>query len=359
MITAIHQFLPVFARHDAIGETVLEIQRTLREWGYESEIFVEKPLEQTSKISKKFTEYQKQTSDMIIYHHSIASALSDFTCSLDIPKLLFYHNITQPHFFEKYDKSIATECFLGRKQLEQLTKYFKYAMGVSEYTRNELVSLNFKNVLPMQYFINLERFSDMKSKPEIVEKYKDKTNVIFVGRRSPNKKIDDILKTFAYYQIFNPNSRLFILGGSWAVASYERELQELAKILRIEDFVFINSLTDEELASYYRIADVFLCMSEHEGFCVPLVESMYFEVPIVAYNSTAIPDTLGGTGILVNHKKYDEIAMILDMITSDDALAKTITSKQKERLKFYNNKNASEILRKNIDLIISETSSQS
>lgn len=354
MVTAIHQFLPVFARHDAIGETVLEIQRILREWGYESEIFVEKPIEQTLKISKKFTEYQQKNSDMIIYHHSISSDLPDFTCALNVPKILFYHNITQQHFFEKYDKSIAAECFLGRKQLEKLAGYFKYAMGVSEYTKNELISLNFKNVLPMQYFINLERFSDIKTNMEITEKYKDTTNVLFVGRRSPNKKIEDILKTFAYFQIFNPASKLFILGGSWAVASYERELQELAKLLRLEDFVFINSLTDEELASYYRMADVFLCMSEHEGFCVPLVEAMYFEVPIVAYNSTAVPDTLGGTGILVNHKKYAEIAMILDMVTTDDSLAKTITSKQKERLKFYNNKSASEILRKNIDLVISD-----
>lgn len=355
---AIHQFLPVLARHDAIGETVLEIQRILRDLGYESEIFVEKPIEQTSKLTKKFTEYQEDASDLIIYHHSISSELASFTCKLKIPKILFYHNITQPHFFEKYDKSIAAECFLGRKQLEKLVGYFKYSMAVSEYTKNELISLNFKNVLPMQYFINLERFSDIKSRMEITEKYKDTTNVLFVGRRSPNKKIEDILKTFAYFQVFNPKSRLFILGGSWAVGSYEKEIQELAKLLRLEDFVFINSLTDEELASYYRISDVFLCMSEHEGFCIPLVESMYFEVPIVAYNSTAVPDTLGGTGILVNHKKYSEIAMILDMITSNDSLTKTITSKQKERLKFYNSKNAYEVLRKNLDLVVSEIYSQ-
>jgi hypothetical protein len=108
LVTAIHQFLPVFARHDAIGETVLEMQRILREWGYESEIFVEKPMAQTSNISRKFTEYRQKNSDVIIYHHSIASDLSDFTCKLQTPKILFYHNITPPHFFEKYDKSVAT-----------------------------------------------------------------------------------------------------------------------------------------------------------------------------------------------------------------------------------------------------------
>ena len=352
MVSAIHQFLPVLARHDAIGETVLEMQRILRGWGFESEIFVEKPIEQTSKISKKFTEYQQKKSDMIIYHHSISSELSDFTSSLKVPKVLFYHNITQPHFFERYDKAVASECFLGRKQLSTLAASFKYAMAVSEYTKNELHSLNFKTVLPMQYFINLERFDGVKPKAEITEKYKDGTNVIFVGRRSPNKKIEDILKTFAYFKIFNPKSHLFILGGSWAVESYERELEGLASLLRLKDYTFINTLTDEELASYYRIADVFLCMSEHEGFCIPLVEAMYFEVPIVSFNSTAVPDTLGGTGVLVNHKKYDELAMILDMVTSDESLAKSITDKQKERLKFYNGRNASEIFKKNVDLVI-------
>ena len=245
--------------------------------------------------------------------------------------------------------------FLADKRLEKLVNCFEYVMAVSEYTKNELRTLGFKTILPMQYFINLERFDSIEPKNDIITKYSDTTNIIFVGRRSPNKKIEDILKTFAYFKVFNPKSRLFILGGSWAIESYQRELDELVRLLRLEDFVFINTLTDDELASYYEITDVFLCMSEHEGFCIPLVEAMYFGVPIIAYNSSAVPDTLGGTGILVNHKKYAEMAMILDMITSDDSLAKKITSKQKERLEFYNNKNATEILRKNIDQVISGT----
>ena len=98
----------------------------------------------------------------------------------------------------------------------------------------------------------------------------------------------------------------------------------------------IDAIRNLEFAEIIMIgiSDVFLCMSEHEGFCIPLVESMYFEIPIVAYNSSAIPDTLGETGILVNHKKYAEIAMILDMITTNDSLSKTIANKQKERLKY-------------------------
>ena len=116
MVTAIHQFLPVFARYDAIGETVLQIQKTLQSWGYDSEIYVEKPIDQTSKISKKYTEYKENKNDLVIYHHSISSGLANFTCKLKIPKILFYHNITPSHFFEKYDKAVSTECFLGRQE---------------------------------------------------------------------------------------------------------------------------------------------------------------------------------------------------------------------------------------------------
>ncbi|MGI0027626.1 MAG: glycosyltransferase [Nitrosopumilaceae archaeon] len=351
-IKSIHQFLPVLARHDAIGETVLEIQRTLKNWNYDSKIFVEKPIDQTSKITKIYTDYVPEESDIVIYHHSIGSALADFIPKLNVIKVLFYHNITPPQFFEKYNKTIVTELHNGRSQTEKLAKHFSFAMAASEYNRFELRSMGFKNILNMQYFMNLERFDNIKLKEDISKQYQNTKNILFVGRKSPNKKIEDLLKVFAYFRIFNPASKLFVLGGSWAVENYVEDLNALLENLHIKnDVVFINTLTDEELASYYKIANVFLCLSEHEGFCIPLVEAMYFGVPIVAYNSSAIPDTLGGSGILVNHKKYPEIAQIIEMIIKNKELAEDIKSKQKDRLRFFSNSNTTELLKKNLEYI--------
>ena len=351
-IDSIHQFLPVLARHDAIGETVLRMQNLLQEWGFHSDIFVEKPIDQTKDITKKYTDYVEGKNDLIIYHHSIGSELANFTSKLQVNKMLYYHNVTPPEFFEPYSTTIAEELYNGRSQTKILANFFDYAMASSSYNRSELYSAGFKNVLPMQYFLDLERFDDIHIKSEIINTYENTINIIFVGRKSPNKKIEDILKVFAYFKIFRSNSKLFVLGGSWGIDSYVEYLNNLLDKLKIkDDTVFINTLSDQDLASYYRMADIFLCMSEHEGFCIPLVESMYFEVPIVAYNSSAIPDTLKGSGILVNHKRYDEIAMILELITTNSELSHVITNKQKKQLKLYDKKNTVAIFKKNIEFV--------
>lgn len=350
---AIHQFLPVFAKYDAIGKTVLEIRNFLIKNGYESEIFVEKSIPQTSKTTTVYTEYKPQDDHLLIYHHSIGSSLATFMEKIKIKKIMFYHNITPTHFFEPYDKAISSELFQGIEQTKLLAKSFKFAMASSGYNRYDLHRYGYQHVLDAQYFIDLERFDSMKLDDKIAEQYKNTTNIIFVGRRVPNKKAEDLLKIFTYYKKLNPNSKLFLLGGSWSVEKYVNKLQDLQSKLHLnkDDVIIIDTLSDDELQSYYKIADVFLCMSEHEGFCIPLVESMYFQKPIIAYNSTAIPDTLGGSGILVNHKKYDEIAQIINLIQTNDNLKNKIISKQNERLMFFENTRPSDILEKNIDFV--------
>ena len=340
--------------HDAIGETVIKIQKRLKILGYDSKIFVEKPIPQTSKIGIKYTEYKPNNSDLIIYHHSIGSELSDFVSDLKVPKVVCFHNITKPHFFEKYNKTLSLEMEKGLSELQKLVKKFQYVMGSSDYTKQELSKLGFKNILPFNYFIDLERFNDLKLNSKIIKKYEKTTNVIFVGRKVPNKKIEDLLKVFAYFKIFNPNSKLFLLGGSWSVESYNEELSQWMEILHLNnnDVIFIDTLTDEDLATYYKISDIFLCLSEHEGFCIPLVEAMFFKIPIVAFNSTSIPSTLGNSGILLNHKKYPEIAEILHIITTNDEIKRRILEGQNERVKHFTNEKAEKILNDNIEFLL-------
>ncbi|AJM91250.1 Glycosyltransferase [Nitrosopumilus piranensis] len=346
------------ARHDAIGETVLEMQKSIVNFGYNSEIFVEKQIDPTKSITKPFTEYTPQKNDLIIYHHSIGSELAKFLSRIDQPKLLFYHNITPSKFFVEYDQTLVSELEQGRDQLKILSNSFEYAMAASGYNKNELTSYGFKTILDMQYFLNLERFNKINLDQQILDSYNDTTNIIFVGRRSPNKKVEDILKIFAYYKIFNPKSKLFLLGGSWSVEKYVKKLEKLKKKLKInnEDVVSIETLSDKELKSYFEISDVFVCMSEHEGFCIPLVESMHFHVPIIAFNAGAVPDTLGGSGILVNHKKFGEIAQIIDILMSDDLLKEQIIKQQNERLMNFNNEKATILLKNNIELVLKSIS---
>jgi glycosyltransferase involved in cell wall biosynthesis len=351
---AAHQFLPVLARHDAIGETVLEMQKYLLELGYDSKIFVETLIDPTKNITTSFREYFPEKNDLLIYHHSIGSSLAKYLSELSQPKLLFYHNITPSKFFVDYDQSLVSELDKGRDQLKILSQHFPHAMAASGYNKAELSSYGFKSIFDMQYFLNLERFNDIDPDKEILNSYNDTTNIIFVGRRSPNKKVEDILKVFAYYKTFNPNSKLFLLGGSWSVEEYVKKLEALKQKLKIhnDDIISITTLSDKELKSYFQISDVFLCMSEHEGFCIPLVESMHFDVPIIAYNAGAIPDTLGGTGILVNHKKFGEIAYIIDILMSNDLLKNQIIGEQNQRLLDFSNEKAKILLKNNIELVL-------
>ena len=358
MKQAIHQFLPVLARHDAIGETVLEIQKYLLNLGYDSKIFVETIIDPTKTITKSFREYIPEKNDLLIYHHSIGSSLAKHLSELSQLKLLFYHNITPSKFFEDYDQTLVNQLDQGRDQLKILSQHFTYAMAASGYNKAELSSYGFKTIFDMQYFLNLERFNNIVPDKEILNSYNDTTNIIFVGRRSPNKKVEDILKVFAYYKIFNPNSKLFLLGGSWSVEEYVKKLETLKQKLKIDnnDVISITTLSDKELKSYFQISDVFLCMSEHEGFCIPLVESMHFDIPIIAYNAGAIPDTLGGAGILLNHKKFGEIANLIDILTSNDLFKNQIIEQQNQRLLNFSDEKAKILLKNNIEQVLKSLS---
>jgi hypothetical protein len=144
---------------------------------------------------------------------------------------------------------------------------------------------------------------------------------------------------YYYYKYINKNSRLLLVGSSNGFEKYYNELLELIKILDLKNVVITGKVSFNDLVSYYRCADLFLCVSEHEGFCVPIVESMIFHVPIIAYNSTAIPSTLGKSGILFNDKhKYIEIAEMIDIVLNDKTLEGKIISKQDERLNEFSEK---------------------
>jgi glycosyltransferase involved in cell wall biosynthesis len=161
------------------------------------------------------------------------------------------------------------------------------------------------------------------------------TDILFVGRLSPNKRQEDVVKAFAVYrQHYDPEARLFLIGSS-SSDRYRKAILGLVRKLGIEPAVrMAGGITDAQLIAYYRAADVFLSMSEHEGFCVPLVESMLFDLPIVAYAAGAVPETLGGAGILVDHKRYDEIAALLHLL-KDKAIRARLVAAGRARLEHF------------------------
>ena len=135
----------------------------------------------------------------------------------------------------------------------------------------------------------------------------DWTNILFVGRVIPNKKIDDLIRFFhAYHTVFNPRSRLLIVGAAERVRALPGVAASAGGDASAPSHVhFIGHVSDEELVAFYDVADLFLCASEHEGFCVPLVEAFYKQVPVLAYAATAVPATMDGAGVLFDDQGAD------------------------------------------------------
>ena len=152
----------------------------------------------------------------------------------------------------------------------------------------------------------------------------------------PNKKLEDVIACFAAYKkTYHTAARLFLVGNYQETDRYYQYLKAYIKEKRVDDVIFSGHIAFDEILAYYKIADVFMCMSEHEGFCVPLVEAMFFEVPIVAYSSTAIPGTLGGSGALVETKEPQAVAAIISRIQKDAEYRKQLLEGQEKRLEDF------------------------
>ena len=181
------------------------------------------------------------------------------------------------------------------------------------------------------------RISEDSNARLILEQFEDDAvNLLFVGRVTPNKKHEDVIKAFyAYKRFVNPHSRLLLVGKYNPKEAYFRFLQELIGELRLEDVYFSGHVTQSQVNAYYTMADVFLSMSEHEGFFVPALESAYFRLPVLAYNCTAVPYTLGGAGVLINHKRYAEIAELIQRTVDDEPFRQHLVAKQAARLEHF------------------------
>ena len=327
----IHQVLATLGYGDAIGHEVLGIQRVLRAAGYESDIFVETADHRVESMTRDYRELvdASDPDNLLLHHFSIGSKASRTAFALPDRMALIYHNITPPEYFVGVHRTLARQCFRGRRELHAYVDRCDLALGDSEFNREDLAGLGFTRtaVLPV-----VPGFAHLDAEPNwlVARDFDDDcTNIIFVGRVIPNKKIDDLIRVFhAYHTVFNPRSRLLIVGAQRGFERYLASLYQLAASLGASNIEFIGHVSDEELVAFYEVADLFLCASEHEGFCVPLVEAFYKEVPVVAYAATAVPATMDGAGVLYNTKEPLEVARLVDAIVADRRLQDRIVEGQ-------------------------------
>lgn len=343
-INRIIQILPTLARGDAVSNDVLAFDTILRELGYETDIYCMYTSDSLKSrcrlIDCNNTVFNKD--DLIIYHFAIASPLSTLFANSDCHKIIVYHNVTPPDFFSAYlDFRTANYCATGIKEIQHIVPYAELCIADSEENKKSLIQYGAS--CPIEVLPIVIPFEDYKIKPDqqtLSEMADGKTNILFVGRVAPNKCHQDIISAFyCYKELYNQDSRLLLVGKYEDNSVFYQKLREYVNILNISDVSFIQHVSFERLIAYFSSAHVFLLESEHEGFCVPLVEAMYFGIPIIAYSSTAVPETLGGSGILIKDKNPMLTAGLINRIMTDSDLRQRIINEEKERLRYFDYEN--------------------
>lgn len=330
----LHQFLVGASCGDAIYNQAKILQRWLQARGWESRIYAEhiQP-ELTGEVWPYLTYQLAAPGEVIILHYSIGSPLLQHLLGLELRFILIYHNLTPPRFMAGLNTPHAQLLQMGLDLLPHFAQRTLLALADSEYNQLDLPRAGFisTGVLPVPFDEDAYRHPPDQT---VLARFKDDwVNLLFVGRVVPNKRVEDVIKVFYYYRQINPHARLFLVGTPLTPScSYRAWLDDFTKYLGLSEVYFTGYAPFAELLAYYQLADVYISMSEHEGYGVPLIESMYFDVPVLAYKASAVPYTLGSSGLQVAQKDYPLIAELIDQLMTHPTLRDNLLSRQRQHL---------------------------
>jgi len=335
----VNQWLPAAHRGDAVGDNARVMRDLFRSWGHTSEIYaltIDKDLE-TEVLP--WRDAGARMGDLTILHFAVPSPMSEAFATLAGVRVLHYHNVTPAHFFAPYDAGICRMAAEGRRELAELADRTDIALGVSEYNRQELVDAGFERTGVLPIVVDTKRLTNARPVPALESLLQDGlANILFVGRIAPNKMIEDHIRLAEHYKRYVDIFYRFIFVGNYnAVPSYYATIRALiAEYKMLPDrFWFTGPVPEEELAAYYRHAHAYVSLSEHEGFCVPLVEAMAMDVPVLAYSAAAVPETLGGAGVCFAPKDLELAAEWLGALVYDEPLRQQVIAGQRRRLAHF------------------------
>ena len=337
---AIHQLLPIF-EPGAVGAHAIAARAALRAAGFDSEIYtVEIHPAYAGEGAHDLADHARaaRPGDRLVYQMAIGSVVADYACQRPEPLVVNHHNLTPLRYFAGWEPVAAHGVVWGRRQLRELAGRASLGVAVSRYNEADLIEAGFDRTLVVPYLLDLRTFA-IKPDARVLDSVRATragTEWLFVGRLAPNKAQHDLVKAFAAYRQFHdPQARLHLVGGG-ADGQYGHAVTSFALALGLADSVVATGpVPPAALAAHYEAADVLVVTSEHEGFCVPLLEAMYHRLPIVAYGEAAVPETLGDAGVLLPTKEPFTVAAAVDRVVRDTGLRAQIVEAGVRRVADY------------------------
>ena len=360
---AIHQFCANFSQGDAITNEARVLRRIFHSWGCASEIFSERKriLPELRRETRDIatTAQAIRPEDVVLLHLSIGSSVNEVFRQLRCRKALLYHNITPPEYFRGFQEQIATQLAFGREQLKALAGVAAINLADSEYNAAELRARGYGAVGVLPLVLDFAPLRSGVSRARLEQCDDGLANILFVGRGAPNKSLEDLLAVFYYFQKYvEPQARLIHAGSYTGLETYQALIQTRQHEWQLANVELTGTLPQAELNACYQSADVFLSMSEHEGFCIPLLEAMVNDVPILAYAAGAVPETLAGAGVLFHEKRFDLIAEMLGRLVRDQHLRESVLAGQRARLAHYERRDLAAELRQHFAPLLTPAKGQ-
>ena len=333
------------------------MREIFRGWGMQSEIFCESKriLPELRAESRDVSEYQAvcRPDDIVLLHLSIGSPVNEVFRELNCRKAILYHNVTPPEYFHGLQEQIASNLRKGREQMARLAGVADVVLADSDFNAGELREMGYGEVAVLPLVLDLAKLRRGSSR-KIRKQYGDgMKNILFVGRCVPNKCLEDCLGAFYFYQKYiQPGARFIHVGSHAGTEQYHALLLTFMRDLQLEHVEMPGSLPQDELNACYQSADLFLCMSEHEGFGIPLIEAMVNDIPVLAYDAAAVSETLDGAGVLFREKRFDRVAEMMDRLISEGPLRDQILKGQRERIARYEQRDLGNELRQHLNTLL-------
>lgn len=313
-----------------MGQAAVAWQRVLRHLGHNGELYADEVAPAWRSLVRPASALRPGPDDLVLYHHGIASPLAGRVMHLPCRRGVVFHNVTPARFYAgmRLEEALTS----GRAQLTALADFVDLSIGVSHFNARELQASGHRDVKVVPLFVEPQRFAPQCAEERLSKRLlaAGRPRVVSVSRVVPHKRMEDLLSLHEELRRIAPRAELWVVGGFAAGNADFKALERKAH--QLGGVTFLGRVSHSQLVAAYRSADVFVSMSEHEGFGVPLIEAMAAELPVLAFGAAAVPETMGGRGIVFDEKHFAALAELVQLVTTDAKLRKNLIDGQAKRV---------------------------